>query len=295
MTDEHLSALIVELLEHPDSALDDEDGGAVREALIELRDRRRQALAATWDPIGGRPLAPDLAEAMPNHVTTICTITGPHADVLAFAERQVRPREDGKDGRFFDFRTIIPRPAIIDETESGSEAEIGMAALVGDVVWTSFERFVWLPAEVRAELASAPPFAHARIVRVWLAAERPAALEKGRQCLRAIAETGYPDWYQWSIANWGTKWGAYDYAERERGDGRFVFKFETAWSFPEPVFRQLATMYPALVFAVISFDEGWNFACEGEFNGRNDYREDKALATDAMYERVYGEPPDHGD
>lgn len=140
-----------------------------------------------------------------------------------------------------------------------------------------------------------PPIAHARQVREWLAATRPIALEKGRKCLQAIVETGYPTWYQWSIANWGTKWGAYDFEDRERGKGRFVFKFETAWSFPEPVFRKLAAMYSALTFDVISFDEGWNFACDGEFNGRNNYRCDKSLATDEMYERVYGEKPDHGE
>jgi hypothetical protein len=49
---------------------------------------------------------------MPNHVTTICTVTGPQADVEAFFACHIRPRAD-KDGQFFDFDSIIPKPPIV--------------------------------------------------------------------------------------------------------------------------------------------------------------------------------------
>lgn len=223
---------------------------------------------------------------MPNDVTTICTITGPEPDVAAFVERHIIPDKDGET--YFAFDTIIPKPPILNATESGSEATIGMMALVGDIVHTDFTHYKWIPESVLEEA----PFYHARRVREWLEKEHPTALAKGRKCLQAIIETGYPTWYEWSIANWGTKWGAYNYEERERTDGRLTFKFETAWNFPEPVFSRLAKQYPALTLAIISYDEGGNFACEGEFNGRNDYRCDRALATDDMYERVYGHKPE---
>jgi hypothetical protein len=156
-------------------------------------------------------------------------------------------------------------------------------------VWTDFRRFTWLPPEALA----GEPYRHARQVRVWLAKNRPDALVKARLSLQCLVETGHPNWYEWSIDNWGTKWGAYDYAEvAAQVDGRFVFRFQTAWSFPEPIFRKLAEIYPTLTFAVISFDEGWRFACDGEFNGANNYRCSKDLATANMYERVYGHAPD---
>ncbi len=223
---------------------------------------------------------------MPNHVTTICTVTGPAADVAAFTERHIISDKEGDP--YFAFETIIPKPAILNETESGSESKLGMMALVGDVVHTDFTQFRWIPQHV----LDAVPFYHARRVREWLEKENPSALAKGRKCLQAIAETGYPTWYEWSIAKWGTKWGAYDYAERERAHGRFVFKFKTAWSFPEPIFYTLAKLYPSLTLAVISYDECDNFGCDGEFNGRNNYRCMKELATDEMYERVYGHKPE---
>ena len=191
---------------------------------------------------------------MPNHVTTICTVTGPATDVATFVENHIRPvlceqHDDCKatpalaaacvDRRFFDFHTVIPKPAVLEGTISPDR-------------------------------------------------DHP-------QNRKAEAETGFSNWYDWTIAKWGTKWGAYDYEERERDDGRFIFKFETAWSFPEPVFKMLAEQHPSLVFDVTSFDEGWCFGAIGQFNGRSDFRAAKELATDELYEEVYGRKPDVDD
>lgn len=190
---------------------------------------------------------------MPNHVTSICTVTGPAADVTAFVERHIVPvpcdehtdcktsptlaaacTVAGSNQRHFDFNTIIPMPVVLEGTVSPSRGD-----------------------------------------------------EHNR---RAEAETGFSNWYDWAIAKWGTKWGAYDYEERERDDGRFVFKFETAWSFPRPVFEALADLHPRLIFDLVTYDEGDIFGGEGQFNGRNDFCVTKELATPEMYKRVYGEP-----
>lgn len=161
-------------------------------------------------------------------------------------------------------------------------------ALLGDMIHVDFVRFAWIPREYLQGV----PYYHARQVRAFLEKERPGALVQAKKCLQAVVETGYPSWYEWSIANWGTKWGAYDYDDRERSHGKFVFKFETAWSFPTPIFEKLAEMYPSLVFSIICFDEGHNFAGRGEFNGRDDYDESKELATPELYEQVYGHKMD---
>ncbi|MDX6480316.1 MAG: hypothetical protein QOG85_826 [Gaiellaceae bacterium] len=191
---------------------------------------------------------------MPNHVTTICTVTGPPADVAAFVERHFSPmlcdtHDDCKaspalaaaclNRKHFDFETVIPMPKVLEGTHSPSRGD-----------------------------------------------------EHNR---RAEAETGFSNWYDWAVEKWGTKWGAYDYEERERGDGRYVFKFETAWSVPEPILRKLAELHETLTFDLVAFDEGWNFGGVGQFNGRHDFRVEKELATAEMYERVYGRKPDIDD
>lgn len=46
---------------------------------------------------------------------------------------------------------------------------------------------------------------------------------------------GYVDWYNWSIANWGTKWNASSCVV----SNTFV-EFDTAWAMPEDIFKELA-------------------------------------------------------
>ena len=230
---------------------------------------------------------------MPNHVTSICTVTGPAAAVAGFAEKHIVPRDDEK-GRFFDFATVIPKPAVVSDTTSGSKAEVGLYALTGHRKPRRFF-FELGPSDNPSTIwPYLPPTVTTRSeLLAHLKANDPEALEQGKKAAACLKETGHVDWYDWSIANWGTKWGAYDYEERERADGRFVFKFETAWSFPETIFRKLAEMWPALTLAIVAFDEGGNFGCDGEFNGKNDYRCDRELGSDdALYERVYGHAPE---
>ena len=50
------------------------------------------------------------------------------------------------------------------------------------------------------------------------------------------------NWYDWSIANWGTKWDAYDVRTQRIADNTLYVMMETAWSPPIPVFRKLEEM-----------------------------------------------------
>lgn len=220
---------------------------------------------------------------MPNHVTTVCTITGPEDDVTRFEENH---------GAKFDFDTIIPRPESIKATESGSEASLGVFALTGHFD----KQFVFQP-QTEAEYLRAYCYRFGvstrEDLRNYLAEHNPRALALGRAAVAAFEETGFYDWYEWCCARWGTKWGAYSVEPRERAIGKLVFKFETAWSFPTPIFERLAKLYPSLTFSVLSFDEGWGFACTGEFNGACDFATVKA--TEALYVLVYGHASETGD
>lgn len=52
--------------------------------------------------------------------------------------------------------------------------------------------------------------------------------ELGKQVHTNWEKYGYPNWYEWSNANWGTKWNAY---ETKYTSDRSVY-FESAWSAP---------------------------------------------------------------
>ena len=55
---------------------------------------------------------------------------------------------------------------------------------------------------------------------------------------------GENNWYDWSVDNWGTKWNAY-YCERIDDS---TIKFFTAWSVPEPIYKNISEMFPSLKF-----------------------------------------------
>ena len=59
-------------------------------------------------------------------------------------------------------------------------------------------------------------------------------------------EYGYDNWYDWTNANWGTKWDT-DCPEVHIGDfGEVRYSFDTAWSPPEPIYKHLTKLFPKL-------------------------------------------------
>ena len=196
---------------------------------------------------------------MPNNVTTVCEVFGPDTDLDAFASAHLgHDRNDAKIATF-DFQTIAPMPAVLDGTQAGTYAELGFVALNGPLAAFRTNRFI-NTTSVRSFLdgyGAVPKHIREREeLRTWLSDYMPQALVEGRQALRAYEETKHMSWYEWSIEHWGTKWNAYQVEIRERESRRQVFKFETAWSFPEPIFVALAVRYPTLRFDVRAFDEG---------------------------------------
>lgn len=65
--------------------------------------------------------------------------------------------------------------------------------------------------------------------------------EEREQCLRE----GRPNWYDWNIQNWGTKWDVS--AEiSEIYEGEIEISFDSAWSPPIVVIKRLAELFPDL-------------------------------------------------
>ena len=72
-------------------------------------------------------------------------------------------------------------------------------------------------------------------------------------------EPGVICWYEWNIANWGTKWGAYSHQDvviagnEEQVQVRLIF--DTAWTQPTPIFEAIEKRWEVEVNA-ITLDEG---------------------------------------
>lgn len=239
---------------------------------------------------------------MPNHVTSRCTITGPSDEVARFREMMIVTKMEEREDHWpdtretkayttLDFNAIIPMPAALVGSTSGGNCDFGS------------QLFLIANANPFSPLGTGAALYNHEVARLNQAAtegdlpHRARAFlnanadvrEAGLAALRAIVETGYADWYEWSIDHWGTKWGAYDFEEVSAEP--LTIKFETAWSFPTPVFEKLAETFPTLTFDCICFDEGWNFAGVGGF-GVTGKTFETVEATDELYEAVYGCKPE---
>jgi hypothetical protein len=87
----------------------------------------------------------------------------------------------------------------------------------------------------------------------------------GKICLHNMAEYGVTSWYDWRVANWGTKWNSYGYDDSyqyEQGNG--VIRFDTAWGTARPVIKKMSEMYPDATFHMEWADEdiGQNLGAE---------------------------------
>jgi len=189
---------------------------------------------------------------------------------------------EGNDEETLDFNRIIPMPETLKCTTAGSGANLGIELLTGKpqpCIFAGFGSHSYLDSQWIQELG----IANIDELRAWAEKERPDAIEAGKAAIAAHRETGFYDWYDWSVANWGTKWNSYHFSidnDDIAPDG-LSFRFDTAWAFPRPIFEKLARMFPTLQFECTCFDEGWCFAGRGApFK--------IVEATDELYEAVYG-------
>ncbi|TGT76739.1 MULTISPECIES: hypothetical protein [unclassified Mesorhizobium] len=217
---------------------------------------------------------------------TRCTITGPAVDIDAFRATMIRT-EEAKT--FLDFQQIIPMPASASDVveDSLSPNVLAIMARSSSIVniWNHLRQHDTngILGEWKGYVGFEDGEIEERLERLY-----PGCIERARKMALCIGETGYKSWYDWSIANWGTKWNSYDF--EQVSEEPFQFTFDTAWDFPEPVFEALARRYPTLHFECVSFNEGWNFAATGFFNppaGKAAW--ERCDATEELYELVYGE------
>ena len=90
-------------------------------------------------------------------------------------------------------------------------------------------------------------------------------------------KTLFPGWYEFRIAEWGTKWNASDPVLEDQEADRLVYTFDTAWSPPSPIVLKLSELFPEAEFALSYFEPGCGFAgtysaCNGvDSNNMYDY------------------------
>jgi len=111
--------------------------------------------------------------------------------------------------------------------------------------------------------------------------------------------SSHPDWwYNWNVANWGTKWNCgevwNDRADDLATDGRTSYNFETAWSPAEPVVHALSGLFPTLTISHRYCEGGMGYAGEVMYHSGNEISrqeyssEHDSLPDEAWYKEEDG-------
>ena len=121
---------------------------------------------------------------------------------------------------------------------------------------------------------------------------------------KAGAISSQPDWwYNWNVANWGTKWNCGEVwhdrvHEDSKVEGKTSYNFDTAWSPAEPVVHALSGLFPTLTITHRYCEGGMGFAGEVIYHAGNeisrqdlngDSLPDEAWLKDDDGEPMYGE------
>lgn len=119
----------------------------------------------------------------------------------------------------------------------------------------------------------------------------PTLIELGKHYVDCKEKYGFDNWYDWRVANWGTKWNASD----TNYDGETIH-FDTAWSVPHPIIAKIAEEFPETKLYGRSDEEsGWfeeYYTKDGKLGvvgGEIEYDEDTDTSED-VYDDGITEP-----
>ena len=83
----------------------------------------------------------------------------------------------------------------------------------------------------------------------------PTLEDLGKTLIENQEKYGFDNWYDWRVANWGTKWNA---SESNYDEETGVINFDTAWSIPYPIISKIAEDNPEVELDGRSEEEsGW--------------------------------------
>jgi len=221
---------------------------------------------------------------MPNHVSSNLTITGPADDVRRFVSAVDRSKDTKIVGEELDFAALVPTPKELVGTRSPTliqtQSEI-------DALWAEWQK------KKDSKCDTGPMGLHSY--------EQDAPWGLGITQTASdtlIAKYGSDNWYDWTLRNWGTKWGAYDTGEWEVNDNHpcgnttATISYNTAWSPATPFFEKASLLFPTLVFDTEYADEGGGFVGATSFeNGEisdHDYEWDSPEGIDVRESVGYG-------
>ena len=175
---------------------------------------------------------------MPNHVTNRLEINADRETVQKVMNFLKGKTDDDNTPCYIDFNNIIPMPEelLIEKSSSG---DLGMKYLEA----MQLKPFYFLLDDDALRTIQ------------WIEGlaekDRKEALQLGASYLENRKKYGYPTWYEWSTATWGTKWNAFNQNFEEPN----VLWFDTAWEGVPLLIQTLSEIFPDVEFQYAYADE----------------------------------------
>jgi hypothetical protein len=236
---------------------------------------------------------------MPNWCVNQVDITGNEAEVEKLIEFVREDGSDDGDNLLFSFRKIVPVPTskFYAINEGQNDFQCGC-------------KQVWV--ETKAQVGKYDEEGYEKAEGHWCVdgvpvnkvatsngtIEEDSALMFGGRAVCPLhnepQNSSHPDWwYNWNVANWGTKWGAGDvWNDRDDSeeivDGKTSYNFDTAWAPAEPVVAALAEQFPTLEITHRYCEGGMGFAGEVIYrDGGETIRREYGSGDDSFPDEAY--------
>lgn len=79
-------------------------------------------------------------------------------------------------------------------------------------------------------------------------------ISKAELAITAIVKTGYANWYDWCVDNWGVKWDVdtvyfmhsdeITFENNEKSEPDLIIRFDTPWAPPVGILKRISEQYP---------------------------------------------------
>ena len=193
---------------------------------------------------------------MPNWVINSVHVNS--KDFESFIEKYSSFDENGE--RILDFNKIVPMPDNLNiekSSKTNDALKIYLTSLIegvnelGDKEHKmSISKFAKMLGSVyKGECLNVSNFIlkHSEIdaIKEKYGNDLSELLKLGKKAFTNKVKYGYQDWYDWSVANWGTKWNACN--THFDKDNKTIY-FDTAWSPAIPIYKALTEQNPNIGF-----------------------------------------------
>lgn len=210
---------------------------------------------------------------MPNHITNIIELECSRErskEIMEFL------RADGQDYGSVDFNKLVPMPESLN-IQSGSETDRGIEIYLTAVnpntkdfglEKMSSNEFDFLETMLNNERMFGKydsNLSDERITSFTKYNPFETYVETGKIAVDNFRQYGATTWYEWCIANWGTKWNAYDCYTDDPCGGRL--EFNTAWDGVPSIIQKISERFPDVLIHY-----GWADEDIGNNTGRIDFK-----------------------